>query len=120
MQRVAVSKTAFRNEGRIWVVGKTYEIPYRCLLPLKEQCQNLLVPVCVSSSHVAFCTLRVELVWMMMGQAAGTAAVIAARSGAAVQDVDVKALQETLRKCGLLIERTAAVSADDEKEKPGA
>jgi hypothetical protein len=54
--------------------------------------------VAASLSHVAFCTYRLESVWMIAGHAAGDAAAMAAKSGAPVQQVDVKALQDRLRK----------------------
>ncbi len=99
VQRVAVSAAAFRNEGRIWVpVDKPYQISYRSLTPQDRQCRNLLVPVALSASHVAFCSLRVESTWMMTGHAAGAAAALAARSGAAVQEIDVAELQRQLRE----------------------
>jgi hypothetical protein len=99
VQRVAVSKTAFRNEGRIWEVTKEpFQIPYRILTPSEKECGNLLVPVAVSASHVAFCTLRLESTWMIMGHAAGAAAAIAAAENRSVQNVDVAKLQDALRK----------------------
>ena len=104
VQRVAISRTQFVNEGRIWVPGKHYHLPYRSITPKKAECENLLVPVCVSSSHVAFCTVRLEPTWMVLGQSAGTAAAMAARGGKAVQDVDVKELQERLRAAGQILD----------------
>ena len=97
VQRVAVSPTVFCNEGRIWRPGHAYQVPYRALTPRAEECSNLLVPVAASFSHVAFCTFRVEATWMVAGQAAGTAAAMAAKHGVAVQRLPVAALQETLR-----------------------
>ena len=72
------------------------ESPYRCLLPRREQCRNLLVPVCVSASHVAFASLRMEVQYQMLGAAAGLAASMAARSDRAVHDIPVTALQSEL------------------------
>jgi len=97
VQRVAVSATEFCNEGRIWRIGHAYQIPYRALTPQEKECENLLVPVASSFSHVAFCTYRVESTWMVGGQAAGTAAAVCAKEGIAVQKVDIKALQEKLK-----------------------
>ncbi|MEA3211952.1 MAG: hypothetical protein QOE70_5009 [Chthoniobacter sp.] len=97
VQRVAVSPTEFANEGRIWRIGYAYQIPYRALTPKAAECANLLVPGAASFTHVAFCTFRLESVWMIAGHAAGTAAALAARDKKAVQDVDVPALQERLR-----------------------
>jgi len=97
VQRVAVSETEFVNEGRIWRMGYAYQIPYRALTPKKEQASNLLVPGASSYTHVAFCTLRLESVWMITGHAAGIAASMAAKDNLTVQNVPVAALQEKLR-----------------------
>ncbi len=79
--------------------GKTgpYEISYRVITPKKTECRNLLVPVCMSASHIAYCSLRMEPVYMALGHAAGLAAVSAVRSGRAVQEIDVDALRAELR-----------------------
>jgi hypothetical protein len=82
------------NEGYLSVSVRPYPIPYRCLTPRREHADNLLVPVCLSASHVAFGSVRMEPTLMLLGQAAGTAAADAARRGVAVQDVDVAALRE--------------------------
>lgn len=77
---------------------RPYEIPYRTITPKKEECTNLLVPVCMSASHVICASLRMEPVYMMLGQAAGDAARLAVTGGTAVQDIDVEELQTILRK----------------------
>lgn len=105
VQRVAVSKTGYRNEGRIWTeVKEPFAIPYRALAPKPEDCTNLLVPVCVSASHVAFCSIRLESTWMSLGHAAGTAARLALDSAQSVQDIDISTLQNTLRAEGMILE----------------
>ncbi|MDZ4287599.1 MAG: FAD-dependent oxidoreductase, partial [Prosthecobacter sp.] len=71
-------------------------------------CENLLVPVAASSTHVGFCALRLEPIWMSLGQAAGHAAAMAAQSGTAVQRVDVPALQQWLRE-----DKSAAIYVSD-------
>lgn len=97
VQRVAVSETEFVNEGRIWRMGYAWQMPYRMLTPKQDECENLLVPGAASLTHVAFCSYRLESVWMIAGHAAGIAAAMAARSGQGVQAVDVGELQQKLR-----------------------
>ncbi len=97
VQRVALNENEFVNEGRIWRMGYAYQIPYRALLPQPAECTNLLVPGAASYTHVAFCTLRLESVWMITGHAAGVAAAMAARDGSDVQKTNVPALQDKLR-----------------------
>jgi hypothetical protein len=78
----------------------SYAIPYSIMLPARAQLTNLLVPVTSSASHVAQSSLRMEPQYMMMGEAAGTAATLAAAGGQAVQDVSVTVLQSRLRAAG--------------------
>lgn len=102
VQRVAVDEGHFRNEGRMWQeVTEPYDIPYRCLLPRPEECANLLVPVAVSASHVAFCSIRLESVWMLLGQAAGEAATLALDADRATHDIEIPALQRRLAESGV-------------------
>lgn len=83
---------------------KPYEIPYRVLTPKRREVENLLVPVCVSASHVAFSSIRMEPVWAMLGHAAGLAAAIAVGSGSSVQDVPVGKLRELLLEQGAVVD----------------
>jgi hypothetical protein len=98
VQRLADKDGNVIDEGNFDVPVRPYQIPYRCIMPRKEQCENLLVPVCLSASHVAYGSLRMEPQFMILGQAAGVAAIQALRAGQAVQQIDVAALQESLRK----------------------
>lgn len=97
VQRVAASPTQFRNEGRIWVaLERPYHLPFGALVPGEGSVQNLAVPVCASASHVAYSSIRLETTWMALGQAAGTAAALAARVGVPVARVDVGVLRAAL------------------------
>ncbi|TLD70821.1 FAD-dependent oxidoreductase [Phragmitibacter flavus] len=104
VQRLALSPTEFINEGRIWRMGYAYQIPYRSLTPKAEQTTNLLVPCAASFTHVAFCTLRLESVWMITGQAAGLAAQQAIKEEVPVQSINIQALQEKLRQQNQVID----------------
>lgn len=104
VQRVAVSPDAFVNEGRIWRMGYANQIPYRAITPKAEECANLLVPGAASYTHVAFCTLRLESTWMIVGHAAGLAAAEIARKGIPAQTVDVPALQKKLQAQGQVVD----------------
>jgi len=104
VQRVAVSPDAFVNEGRIWRMGYANQIPYRAITPKAEECANLLVPGAASYTHVAFCTLRLESTWMIVGHAAGLAAAEIARNGIPAQTVDVPALQKKLQAQGQVVD----------------
>jgi hypothetical protein len=86
------------DEGNFDVAVRPYQIPYRSVIPKAGQCPNLLVPVCLSASHVAYGSIRMEPQYMILGQACGVAAVQALREQKAVQDVDVTALQARLRE----------------------
>ena len=70
--------------------------PTRISAGQKEQCENLLVPVCLSATHVAYGSIRMEPVYMSLGHASGLAAMVAIRTGRPVQEIDVKALQTKL------------------------
>ena len=81
-------------------VRNPYRIAYGSLIPKKEECKNLLVPVCVSSSHIAFGSIRMEPVFMILGQSAATAACMAIDDRVAVQDVEYDQLEQRLIKDG--------------------
>jgi len=97
VQRVVLSDGTLENEGDVEVPVRPYEIPYRALIPKSDECENLLVPVCMSATHVAYGSLRMEPQYMIMGHACGVAAARAARDGTAVQQLDIPWLQEKLR-----------------------
>lgn len=98
-QRYVKEDGFVQNEGDIGVHPKTpYGISYGSIIPKKAECENLLVPVCVSASHIAYGSIRMEPVFMILGQSAATAAVQAIDGKVAVQDVDYAKLKEQLLK----------------------
>jgi hypothetical protein len=96
-QRYVTSDGFVQNEGDIGVSPKTpYCISYGSIIPKKAECTNLIVPVCLSSSHIAYGSVRMEPVFMTLGQSAAVAASIAIDNQQAVQDVNYKTLKEQL------------------------
>ncbi len=97
-----VTETGFvQNEGDIGVhPHEPYSIAYESLVPKKAECANLIVPVCVSSSHIAFGSIRMEPVFMILGQSAATAAAISIDNNQSIQDVPYEQLQAQLLKDG--------------------
>jgi predicted dehydrogenase len=103
-QRYVTSDGRVENEGDVQVHGfKPYPISYRSIVPKDEQCDNLLVPVCVSSSHIAYGSIRMEPVFMILGQSAATAAAIAIDKDIAVQAVPYSDLQARLLSEGQIL-----------------
>jgi FAD dependent oxidoreductase len=96
-QRVVAPDGSALNEGDFQVPVKPYAIPYRSLTPKADECSNLLVPVCCSASHVAYGTIRMEPVYMILGQASGIAAALACDGDATVQKVSIERLQAKLK-----------------------
>ncbi len=104
IQRIVTPDGWVMNEGDMQVAVEPYQIPYRVLLPMRNQAQNLLVPVCFSASHVAYSSLRMEPQYMIMGHAAGVAARMAIDANLPVQDIDTAALTRKLIEQGAVIE----------------
>ena len=101
IRRVLTPEGFVLNEGGIEVPTKgPYEIPYRSLTPRAAECENLLVPVCLSASYIAYCSIRMEPVYMMLGQSAGAAAAVAAQKNYAVQKMPYDELQTRLAAQG--------------------
>ena len=104
-QRIVTSEGYVQNEGdQGHPVPKPYPISYKSLTPKKSECTNLLVPVCVSATHIAYGSIRMEPVFMMLGQAAGQAACLAIDQKSAVQDIDYNALKSRLQQKGAVLE----------------
>lgn len=109
-QRIALPGGGVINEGTIFPVrmkgrrhGYPYQVPYRAILPKPQECENLLVPVALSASHVAFSSIRVEPTWMILGQSAGIAAAMSAKDRSAVQTVPYERLRDRLLAQGQVL-----------------
>lgn len=99
VQRYVDANGFVQNEGNVEApVSAPYPISYRSIVPKRSECRNLLVPVCVSSTHIAFGSIRMEPVFMVLGQSAATAACQAIDSEKTVQDIDYALLREQLLK----------------------
>ncbi len=104
VQRVPTADgTGFINEGTIFPdripghkIGHAHQLPYRAITPRRAECDNLLVPVALSSTHVAMSSIRVEPTWMVLGQSAGVAAALAVKTKRAVQDLPYTELRPRL------------------------
>jgi FAD dependent oxidoreductase len=109
VQRYITPEGYVQNEGDIGVpLPGPYEIAYGALVPKAGQADNLVVPVCVSSTHIAFGSIRMEPVFMVLAHAAATAAAIAIDRGVSVQEVPYSELRDRLLKDGQVLEYTPA------------
>jgi hypothetical protein len=99
-QRIVIEKDGkkmVKNEGDVQIGGfSPYPISYRSLTPKRAECDNLLAPVCLSASHIAFGSIRMEPVFMVLAQSAATAACMAIDGNTTVQQVNVQKLQQNL------------------------
>ena len=93
----------------------SYKIPYEAIVPRKGECDNLIVPVCVSASHIAFTSLRMEPVWMVLGESAGVAAAMAVEADISVQDVPYDTLRQKLDALEQKLERVQESIHDQQK-----
>jgi hypothetical protein len=103
-QRI-VQQGVARNEGDVQVPpAGPYRIPYRAVTPKAEECTNLLVPVCLSSSHIAYGSARMEPVFMVLGESVAVAANMAIEGKTTVQEIDTGKLQATLKSRGQVLD----------------
>lgn len=120
VQRILAEDGTVRDEGSFQDAPTLpYQIPYRSLTPRRAECANLLVPVCLSASHIAYCSLRMEPVYMALGHASGLAAVMAIQSGKSVQDIDVQALRQKLLDQKAVLELAALARMPRSSRLPG-
>lgn len=95
---------ALRDEGGFWSSQTIYPISYLSIVPKKNECPNLIVPVCLSASHAAYGSIRMEPVYMVLGQSAAVAAALCADSNMAVQDLDYNQLRAKLLEYDQILE----------------
>lgn len=115
-QRIVIKKEnkfMVKNEGNVEIGGGLpYPISYRSIIPKEDECKNLLVPVCLSASHIAYGSIRMEPVFMVLAQSAAIAATEALHTGS-VQSVDVKKIQSLLDEDPLLDGSCSEILIDD-------
>lgn len=118
IQRVVTQKDGkkmVKNEGNVEIGGfGPYPISYRSIIPKKAEVQNLFVPAALSATHIAYGSIRMEPVFMVLGQSAAVAASMAIDNDQAVQDIDVAALQQELRENPLADGSTAEILVDND------
>ena len=101
IQRYVDANGYVQNEGNVECpVPSPYPISYRSIVPKKGECNNLLVPVCVSATHIAFGSIRMEPVFMVLGQSSALAAALAIDKKSGVQDISYEDLRPLLLKNG--------------------
>jgi hypothetical protein len=104
VQRIVGEDGFVMNEGDIQQeLTKPYSIDYGVIVPQRSDCTNLLVPVCLSASHIAYGSIRMEPVFMILGQSAAAAAVIAVNDNVDVQDVSYTKLKDILLAAGQVL-----------------
>ena len=104
VQRYVTPEGYVQNEGDIGVAPKQpYRIDLGSIMPKREDCLNLLVPVCVSSSHIAFGSIRMEPVFMILGQSAGTIASLAIMKKRSIYDLTYEEIKAKLESCGQVL-----------------
>ncbi len=107
------------NEGDVQVPPMSpYSVAYRSIVPKPAQCENLLVPVCLAASHIAYGSIRMEPVFMILGQSAATAAVLASEAKLPVQKLLYEKLRARLLADGQILEWTQGPVRSEGNPKP--
>ncbi|MEO6750329.1 MAG: FAD-dependent oxidoreductase, partial [Chthoniobacteraceae bacterium] len=122
IQRFVTKEGFVRNEGDVQVGTRPYPVSYRSIRPKSTECTNLLVPVCLSASHIAYGSIRMEPVFMVLGESSGTAASQAIDENTTVQGIDPAKLKARLLKDGQVLDFESPPVADKTsltKEKLG-
>jgi hypothetical protein len=116
-ERIIIEKGGVKmvkNEGNVEIGGfSPYPISYRAIVPKEDQCKNLLVPVCLSASHIAYGSIRMEPVFMVLAQSAAVAASMAIDKNVPVHEIDVVSLQRILKENPLLDGSKPDIIVDD-------
>ena len=108
VQRYITPEGFVENEGDLGVPVTNYRIALGAILPRKGECGNLVVPVAVSASHIAFGSIRMEPVFMILGQAAGTVASLSVDNGTDVQDLPYEKVRMKLSSDGQILSEKQA------------
>lgn len=116
-QRYVTPDGKARNEGNVEVKVRPYSISYRSIIPRQQEASNLTVPVALSSSHIAFGSIRMEPVFMILGQSAATASMLAQKDGVALQELDYAKLRARLLADDQVLEYTPPVKNPASKMK---
>lgn len=121
IQRIVIEKDGkemVKNEGNVEIGGfGPYPISYRSIIPMTQDAKNLFVPVALSASHIAYGSIRMEPVFMVLAQSAAVAACMAIDNSQSVQEVDVVALQRELKENPLADGSTAEILVDNDDER---
>jgi hypothetical protein len=125
VQHIVTANGKVQNEGVIWrVPPKPYGISYRSIIPKRGECENLFSPICLSASHVAHGSIRMEPVFMALSQSAALAAGVALDKNVSVQDVPYPVLLEKLEEAKQIVNPAAwkrsPVQKDASPKKTGA
>jgi hypothetical protein len=113
-ERIVVSGMV-KNEGNVEIGGfGPYPVSYRSIVPQETECKNLYVPVCLSATHIAYGSIRMEPVFMTLAQSASVAACMAIDAGQSVQQLNIKSLQSFLKRNPLMNNGIPEVLADND------
>lgn len=119
VQHFVTEKGFVLNDGVIWrVPPKPYGISYRSIIPRKSECENLFAPICLSTTHVAHGSIRMEPVFMALSQSAAIAASLAIEKGVAVQDLAYPELEAKLKAAQQILWAKDATNKGNGKKKP--
>ncbi|KAA9036561.1 FAD-dependent oxidoreductase [Ginsengibacter hankyongi] len=115
-QRIVVNGMV-KNEGNVEIGGfGPYPISYRSIIPKANECKNLLVPVCLSATHIAYGSIRMEPVFMVLSQSAAMAAVLASDTKKTVQQIDINKLRQILKTNPLADNSTPEILVDNDDD----